>query len=236
MQPNTLYTAITLQDAVVTGGYYLFSYTLQDNLFGDIHTYILPSLLTEGKIPELSIFTCWMVQYFHNAFVLNDSSDRDHLLSLSIMSRVSNFLAFLDTWTYWLSMEISDQDDDILMKCQETCDLNAISIPEWHQICHTWGLAMDLVLWFCANYEITDDNSPQDDIDTFQAIFIPFTVHIGHQIIWYKQTAMKCGHKGIGTPDQIQNQIKSAIFYGKLDCQASKPVAKHLVAINAETH
>jgi hypothetical protein len=222
LRPNTLYAIITLQDAIISGGYYLSSHTLQDSLLGIVHTFVLPGLLTEGENPELSTFARRMVQYFHNALVLNDTSDRDHLPNFSTMDGVGDlfalfviamFLNALDERTYQLSSEISDCDDDTLLTYQKVFNLNAIPILERHQLCIVRGLAMDLVHWFSANYAIMDENSDEDEVDAFEDILVPFTVHVARQIIRYKSAAVSCGYKGIGTPEQIQAEIKSAMFH-----------------------
>lgn len=193
---------------------------LQDSLFGVIHTFILPSLLTEGENPEFSIIARRMVHYFHNALVLNDSSDTEHLPSLSTMDEVGDFFCLfiiaiflngLDQRTYQVSTEIANFDEDTLLQCHKIYDLNAISVLERHQLCQIRGLAMDLIFWFSANYAIID--SDLDEVDAFQTIVIPFTVHIARQIIRYKKAAVTSGYKGFGTPENIQAQIESAIFH-----------------------
>ena len=82
-----------LEDAIVTGGFYLLTHTLHDSLYGCIHTFILPLLLTEGKEPSFSTFMHCIVHYFHNSFVLNDQDQGDHLPNLCTMDGVRNLLS-----------------------------------------------------------------------------------------------------------------------------------------------
>ena len=71
-----------LEDSIVTGGFYLSTHTFHDSLYGHIHTFILPLLLTEGKEPSFSTFTCHIVHYFLNSFILNNQDEGDHLPNL----------------------------------------------------------------------------------------------------------------------------------------------------------
>ncbi|KAF8800472.1 hypothetical protein BYT27DRAFT_7026457, partial [Phlegmacium glaucopus] len=93
LRPNTPYVVVTMENTVITGGFYLSMHTLQDSLIGAIHTFILPSLLTEGEKPPFVMFARRLVHYFHNAFVLNDSSDRAHLPALSTLDGVRDLFA-----------------------------------------------------------------------------------------------------------------------------------------------
>jgi hypothetical protein len=119
----------------------------------------------------------------------------------------------MDKRTYLLPTEARQQDPQSLLHCHEIFDFNAIPVLERHQMCYTRGLAIDLALWFFANYTIIDDNSGEDMIDGFQNILMPFTAHIGRQIIRYKRLAVQCGHKGVGSPQQMEYQIESAMFH-----------------------
>ncbi|KAF8810356.1 hypothetical protein BYT27DRAFT_7070461, partial [Phlegmacium glaucopus] len=109
LRPNTPYVIVTMENTVITGGFYLSTHTLQDSLIGAIHTFILPSLLTEGEKPPFIMFAHCLVHYFHNVFILNNSSDRAHLPALSTLDGVQDlftlfaiaiFLNVLDERTY----------------------------------------------------------------------------------------------------------------------------------------
>lgn len=206
---------------MVTGGYYLSSSTLRNSLLGLIHTFVLPSLLTEGESPPFSMFARRMVQYFHNAFVLKDLSDNDHLPCLSTIEGVHNlcalfvlaiFLNALDKRTYHLAHEIPNDNLDTLLQYQQKFDLNAIPVIERHQNCYTRGLAMDLSLWFFSRYDILDGNT-EAAVDGHETVLFPFTAHIARQILRYHRTATQCGHTTIGTEEQVDKQVRSAILH-----------------------
>lgn len=211
---------MTLQDVVVTGGYYLASSTLQNTLFGSIHTFVLPFLLTEGEDPAVSNFTRRIVQHFHNAFVLNDSSDKDHLPSFASIDGVKDlcalfglaiFMNTLDRRTYMPPGDLPEHDQHTLIRCHHIFDLNGISIIERHQNCYTRGLVHDLVHWFLRNYAIMDVNS--EEVDGLKDVILPFTAHIAHQLIRYHNTAVECGHQTVGSIKEIERQVRSAIFH-----------------------
>ena len=58
-------------------------HTLYESLMGMIHTFVLPSLLTEGRNLPFTIFACWLVHYMHNALVMDDLSDEEHFPNIS---------------------------------------------------------------------------------------------------------------------------------------------------------
>lgn len=192
---------------------------MQDTLFGAIHTLVVP-FLTEGEIPCLFLFTRRFVQFFHNSFVLEDTSEGDHLPSFQTMQGAQDFFALFvlaifanafDERTYQLPTEVGDQDNDNLIRCNEIFDLNAIPGTDRHQICHTRGLAMDLAFWFFHTYTFTD--SENHEIDGFKKVLAPFTAHIGRHIIRYKNMAVQSTQTGAGSSEQVQDQIESAMFH-----------------------
>lgn len=221
LRPNTPYVIITLEHAVVTGGFFLSTHTLHDSLMGHIHSFLLPSLLTEGKNPPLTIFARRLVHYMHNAYVVNDSSDRSHLLSLSSMDdardffsliAIAIFLNVLDERTYQLSSDTFQEDPTICEQRHETFDLNAIPVAERHHLCYTRGLAFDLLKWLFEHYSFSSENLEEPDVDSYQAIFVPFVVHVGRQIIRYKGAAEARGHATSSTSTQVIRQVQSALF------------------------
>ena len=93
MKPNTPYGIITLENAVITGGFYLSMHTLYESLMEMIHTFVLPSLLTEGENLPFTIFACRLIHYMHNALVMNDSSNKEHLPNISTLDSTCNLFA-----------------------------------------------------------------------------------------------------------------------------------------------
>lgn len=188
---------------------------------GQIHSFILPSLLTEGKRPPLSVFARRIVHYMHNAYVVDDSSDKSHLLSFSTLDDTRDlfslvtlaiFLNVLDERTYKLSSETSQEDPTFLEQCHTAFDLNAIPVVERHHLCYTRGLSIDLLNWFFLNYSFSNIDLDETDINAYTTIFVPFAVHIGRQIIRYKRLAEARGHTTSSTIGQVTHQVQSALF------------------------
>lgn len=204
------------------GGYFLAANTLQDTLFGLIHAFVLPSLLTEGEKPDFSVFARCIVHYFHNALMLDDFCARDHLPDFSTIDGVRHFVALfhlalflnaLDERTYQLTGNVSDRDEDSLLLCQQRYNLNAIPMLERHQICYIRGLAMDLVYWFFAHYKLVDPVSDADKLDGVKDFLLPHTAWLAQQIIRYKRVAMRRGYNGEGTTEEVAQQIQRAISH-----------------------
>jgi hypothetical protein len=215
LQPNTPYTIVTLENAVITGGYYLSSHTLHATLFGLIHSFILPSVLTEGNHPPVAMLIRRLIHYFHGALVGNDPSEDDHMLDLASRNGAQDifalfalaiFLNALDERTYTIPAQ-SPQLHAIF-------DLNAIPLVERYHNCYVRGLAFDLMEWYFEHYEfsLVNGEDSEDDIDTHQFLLVPFTVHIARHLIGYKMHAEVNGHTTNSTYKQVQYQVESAIY------------------------
>lgn len=212
---------ISLDHTVVTGGFYLSSHTLYETIMGEVHSFVLPSLLVEGKLPSLTIFIRRIVHYMHNAYVTNDSSDRSHLLTFSTLDDARDLFSLiataillnaLDDRTYELSSETYQEDPTHLQQCHDMFDLNAIPVVERHHLCYTRGLSIDLLNWFFENYSFSSIDLEEDDINAFSSIFAPFVVHIGRQMIKYKCAAEERGYTTSSTSHHVKRQVESALF------------------------
>ena len=212
---------MTLENTVITGGFYLSTHTLYETLMGIIHTFILPSLLTEGDNLPLTIFARQIIHYRHNAYVMNDSSDREHLLSFSSMddardlfslTTIAIFLNVLDERTYQFSSEAIENNAVIRQQCHVLFDLNAIPIVERYHLCYTRGLSFDLLGWFFENFSFSSIDFEEYDVEPLTTIFVPFLVHVGRQIVRYKRLAEKNGHSTSSTSRQVANQVQLALF------------------------
>jgi hypothetical protein len=165
---------IMLEDSIVTGGFYLSTHMLHDSLYGHIHSFILPSLLTKGENPAFSTFICRIVHYLHTSFVLNDPGKEDHLLELCTMDGVRDlfllfvitmFLNVFDDQTYQFPSVLANQPQDILQKIQDLFDLSAIPVNKRHHFCYARGLIFDLVFWFFNHYSFSNSDHFDDEID-----------------------------------------------------------------------
>jgi hypothetical protein len=157
----------------------------------------------------------------HNSYVLNDSSDRSHLLRFSTLDDARDllslvalafFLNILDERTYQLSTEAYQDNPVALQQCHETFDLNAIPVIERFHLCYTRGLALDLLEWFFENYSFSSVELEEDDVDAFPVIFIPFIVHIGRQIAKYKRVAEEHGNTKSSSFYQVNRQVQYVLF------------------------
>ena len=119
LKPNILYGIITLENAVITGGFYLSMHTLCESLMEMIHIFVLPSLLTKGRNLPFTIFAHWLIHYMHNALVMNDSSDKEHLPNISTLDGthdlfalaiISILLNVFDERTYLLRLDTLKPD------------------------------------------------------------------------------------------------------------------------------
>ena len=188
---------------------------------GRIHSFVLPSLLTEGKNPPFTMFIRRIAHYMHNAYVVNDSSDRSHLLSFLSLDDARDLLALvamgiylnvLDERTYQWSFETHKDDPTALQKCHDNFDLNAIPVVERHHLCYTRGILLDLLEWFFEIFSFSSAQLEEDDIDAHHMIFIPFVVHIGRQIMKYKRAADERGCTALSRFEEVNRQVQLALF------------------------
>jgi hypothetical protein len=75
LPPNTLYASIAVEDSVITGGYYLSSYTLIQSLYGLVHSFILGSSVADPDDIAPGLYIRRLVHYFHTAYVVNNLLD-----------------------------------------------------------------------------------------------------------------------------------------------------------------
>lgn len=75
LPPNTLYASIAIEDSVITGGYYLSSYTLTHSLYGLIHSFILGTSVAEHDDISPGLYILRLVHYFHTSYVVNHLLD-----------------------------------------------------------------------------------------------------------------------------------------------------------------
>ena len=190
-------------------------------LFGAIHSFILPSVLTEGKNPPSGLFIRRIVHYFHNAFVLEDSSDTEHLPSLTNMDGVQAIISLftlaiyfnvLDERTYEFPSGAPMTDHNTLLACHQLYDLNAIPVIERHHACHARGLAFDLVNWLFDHYAFSDTVTACDDVDAYTCLLVPFTVHVGRQIIRYKIHTESTRTPTSITSQELTYQVECALY------------------------
>ena len=212
---------ISLEHTIATGGFYLSSHMLYEMLMGQIHSFVLPSILTDGRSPLLTIFIRRIVHYMHNAYVVNDSSDRGYLLNFTTLDDTQDLFSLvatailsnvLDDRTYELSSETSQENLAILQQCHNVFNLNAIHVIERHHLCYTRGLSINLLNWFFKNYSFSSLNLEDDDVDAFSTIFIPFIARIGWQVAKYKCVAEERGHTTSSTSKEVNHQVQSTLF------------------------
>jgi hypothetical protein len=157
----------------------------------------------------------------HDAYVVNDSSDRSHLLSFSSVDDARDlfslvtmavFLNVFEERTYLMSSEAYQDDSVARGRCFETFDLNAIPVLDRHHFCYIRGIALDLLNWFLENYSFSSAELEEDDIDAFRTIFIPFIVRVGRQIVKFKRAAEEKGPGSISSYQQVNRQVQSALL------------------------
>jgi hypothetical protein len=90
----------------------------------------------------------------HNAYVLNDSSNREHLLYFLTLDDARDFMSLVvmaiflnvfDERTYQLSSETFETNPTVLQQCHAVFDPNAIPVVERYHLCYNRGLALDLL-------------------------------------------------------------------------------------------
>jgi hypothetical protein len=227
---------VTLQDTVITGGYYLSSHLLHRSLFGIIHTLILGDFLSEGKFPSPIIFIRRLVHYFHNAFVLNDHSDETHLPTLSTINGAQDlmslfamaiFLNVFDPRTYRFPLFSPMDNVHTVVQQYNIFDLNEVPIEERHHACYIRGLAFDLINWFFDKYIIADAEMEHQEIEAYEAFAVPFVTHIGHQIVRYKENALESKYTSVCSLPRLKNQVELALF----GFRHMKAAYEHLVSL-----
>jgi len=73
--PNSLYSTVTIEDCVITGGYFLSAHTLCSSIYGLIHSFI--SGVSAGDADDIlpGVYIRRLVHYFHTSYVVNNLVD-----------------------------------------------------------------------------------------------------------------------------------------------------------------
>ena len=106
-------------------------HTLYESLMGMIYTFVLLSLLTEGKNPPFTIFACWLIHYMHNALVMNDQSNKEHFPNIWTLDGAHSPFALaiiaivFNKRTDLLPLDTPKPDIENIQWCQDIFDLNA---------------------------------------------------------------------------------------------------------------
>ncbi len=72
MRPNTLHAVYTINNAVMKGGHFVATATMQDTLAGAINTLVLNQLITNTDHPAMNIAMQNIVKLCHQALVEGD--------------------------------------------------------------------------------------------------------------------------------------------------------------------
>ena len=103
--------------------------------------------------------------------------------SLFALAIIAILLNVFDKRTDLLPLDTLKPDIENLQWCQDIFDLNTIPVIKHYHSCYTHGLALNLIHWFLKSYLFSIVNSDIADGDAYKSIFVPFTVHIGWQLI-----------------------------------------------------
>jgi hypothetical protein len=76
----------------------------------------------------------------------------------------------------------------------------------------TRGLALDIIRWVFNQYSISTEVS-SEELDGYRDILVPFMVHVGRHVIRYKRAVVKFGRSSASKLEQIEGQVRSALFY-----------------------
>jgi len=75
LPPNTVYATISVEDCIITGGYYLSASTLSHSIYGLIHSFIFGPSITGANDIVPGLYIQCLVHYFHTSYVVNNLLD-----------------------------------------------------------------------------------------------------------------------------------------------------------------
>jgi hypothetical protein len=69
MRPNTPHAVFTPENAICHGGHFYATSTMQDTMFGVVHTFICPTSLTNENKPSHCLVLRRIAAFYHDVFV-----------------------------------------------------------------------------------------------------------------------------------------------------------------------
>ena len=82
MRPNTPHAVFTPKHAICHGGHFYSTTTMQDTMFGMVHTFICPKFLTNDSKSSRSLVLRRIAAFYHDVFVQERLEDGGESLAL----------------------------------------------------------------------------------------------------------------------------------------------------------
>jgi hypothetical protein len=75
MRPNTLHAVFTPEDVICYGGHFYAASTMQDTMFGVVHTFIAHRVLTNAEKPSSILILQRIAAFYHDVLVRKQLQD-----------------------------------------------------------------------------------------------------------------------------------------------------------------
>lgn len=172
IRPCTPYAFLTVENSVLSGGYFYSLSTMHDTFFGLVHSLVNSSSISHCNKPHFRHLIRLVVQYAHMALVNGDDSQlpllRHDMGPEGIsMANVEGLFAViclgifsnaLDPDSYKLCADPLDKShfrEQIATSRMEMYDYNAMPLDDRAGCTFARGCAYELRDWFCHHYQIT---------------------------------------------------------------------------------
>ncbi|KAF8888923.1 hypothetical protein CPB84DRAFT_1628449, partial [Gymnopilus junonius] len=223
MRPNTPHAVVTLEHSVTLGSHYFAMSTMQDTWAGLLHTFVLEKLITNTAHNAFLHVIRQMIIFVHNGLTKDTIEEEDkaraHLPHLQDMQSVTDLLTLcnlgilqhvfdFDTYTH-----ATNSPTDVMTPKQKDelwkYDFNAVPPLHRRAAMHARALALDIIGWFNATYELRGKVNGENITVRPISIAAQFLGVQCSGLLYYKNVALEKGHEGVAncTLEMLRRQI-----------------------------
>ena len=217
MRPNTPHAVFSPEDVICHGGHFYATSTMQDTMFGIVHTFISPASLTNAEKSTHGVLLRRIAGFYHDVLVLKQLEEDGKSFSFSLIltlikltvltffipeydqghvPKLTNFNSVINLFTFcnvMILMNVLDlrtyqrPQGDYLWY---TYDVNSIPAKERYEMSYARGRCWDILLWFFHVYQIFDKDTGES-INGFEEVAVSYLSHQCSAIIHCKKGALK---------------------------------------------
>lgn len=233
MRPNLPHAVYTPEHAICHGGHFYSISTMQDSMFGLVHSFVAGNLVTNTDHVDSRLLLRRMAHFYHGAYVLGliDEEGRPGMFQANTnadgsidpasghVPDLQDFKSFLDIVTLCNAVILSNALDGRTYQAAELGSdsgpgVNSMPTEERLGCIYARGKCVDLLNWIGGSYGLRDPATQENEpcFPMMAAYFRQQTSAIrGYKIsgerdgIWGSDTALHCSEA------ELSDQLKMAL-------------------------
>lgn len=220
MRPNLPHTVYTPEHAICHGGHFYAIGTMQDSMFGLVHSFIAGNLVTNTDHVASRLLLRRMAHFYHGAYVLGLINEEGRLGIFQTNARTDNlnsidptsdhvpdlreFKSFLDIVTLCNAVILINALDGRTYQATELesdsdLGMNLMPMEERLGCIYARGKCVDLLNWIDSNYGLQDPTTQDMEIEPCHPMMVAYFRQQTSAIKVYKLNGERDGIWGSDT-------------------------------------